>query len=151
MWSFIIVSVCMFGADARKCNGDAIKQDELQGTWSVVSVDFDGKTIPTKSETDSLIVFKGNELLNILEGKPDTKATFVIDVGKKPKRMEITFETPCGTKEKAHAIYDFKRDGTLRLAFIGEKQPATFETKPGSPNRVLNLKRVKPRPRPQGG
>lgn len=148
MWSFIIVSVCMFGADVLKDSGDDIKQDELEGTWSVVSVDFDGKTIPTKSETDSIIVFKGNELLNILEGKRDTKATFVIDLSRKPKRMEIDFEGPCGTKGKSHAIYDFKRDGTLRLAFIGEKQPATFETKPGSPNRVLNLKRVKPRPRP---
>ena len=40
MWPLIlviIVSVCVFGADASKDNSDAIKKDELQGTWSVVS------------------------------------------------------------------------------------------------------------------
>lgn len=144
MGSFILTFVCMFGTDIPQRSSDAIKQDEFEGIWSVVSTDSKGKTIPTKTKTESVFVFKGSKFINILNGKPDTKAAFVIDPRKKPKRMEIDFECPCGTKGKIHAIYEFKRDGTLRLGFIGENQPTTFETTSDSTNRVLNLKRVKP-------
>jgi hypothetical protein len=39
------------------------------------------------------------------------------------------FETPFGDEGKIHAIYEFKRDGTLRLAFIDKNAPEAFETK----------------------
>jgi len=105
----------------------------LQGTWTVVSVEFMGKPIPNHDQ--GVFVFEGNNMT-----RPDGKCVITLDATKSPKQVDAT-ESNGG--KTALGIYDLNGD-TLRICNGGSAgRPTSFATQADSPQVLLVLNRKK--------
>lgn len=133
------------GADAPK--GDAAKADldKLQGTWSLVSAERDGKKAAEDEVKKTRITFKGDQFLFPDESGVATskKGTIKIDPARKPKAMDATDDGPDG--KTSLGIYAIDGDD-YKVCFAppGKERPTEFSSKPGSGHSFQTWKRTKP-------
>jgi uncharacterized protein (TIGR03067 family) len=112
---------------------------KLQGTWSVVSAERDGK--PSDEYKQFFFTFTGDRF--ILKGPElDREGAVKIDASRKPKHITLS---PVSFKAAMQGIYEFEKE-TLKLCLgdLGKDRPAEFTTKPGSPAILFILRREKP-------
>jgi uncharacterized protein (TIGR03067 family) len=119
-----------------------IKKDPtvLEGTWSVESIEYDGKTADMKKIKDMQFVFQGNQL-TVKKGKKVTgQGTFTLD----PKAKPATIDYEEG--KEIFSPYDtgiFEVKGSnLKLCTTADrkKRPTAFDSKQG---QVIVLKKAK--------
>ncbi len=117
--------------------------DKIQGKWKIVSAVFDGKAIP-KSEV-AYWIFEGEEILtldsngNAVGPQPaDYRAVYRLDENHEPGWVDLDIVS--GKPDLA--IYELNGD-TLRicLSSVAGKRPTAFESKAGSRNALMVLKR----------
>jgi uncharacterized protein (TIGR03067 family) len=96
----------------------------LQGEWTVVSMETQGKQMPEKLREQYKLTIKGDQWVLSLAGKPTT-ATIKIDASKKPMTLDLTGQAKGAT---FRAIFKVEGD-TFTLCRTTGKQdrPTKFE------------------------
>jgi uncharacterized protein (TIGR03067 family) len=111
--------------------GDAAKVlKEMEGSWTVVSMEFQGKKIPDEKvkELNLQMVFKGDKYSQHTGGKLDEEGTLKLDPSKKPPTIDLSIETGKDKGKTQLGVYELKGD-TLRVSLA----------RPGSTDRPKSL------------
>lgn len=109
----LLVTGTLLAADAGKTD------KALEGTWVLESVTDMEKVIPAPKDTTLTVT--GNTMTFKQVDRPTFNATYKVDLKKKPKQIDLTFE-----KQARPAIYEVKGD-TLRMA-LAEAEADPFKT-----------------------
>jgi uncharacterized protein (TIGR03067 family) len=115
---------------------------ELNGRWTITSMESDGDSVPREEyESLSLRIENGKYWLN----RPDNEDTgaFTVEAGKSPRAMDIRPDTGPGAGQTIPAIYEWAGE-TLRICYSidgsGER-PTAFYTAAGSGRVLVTYKR----------
>jgi uncharacterized protein (TIGR03067 family) len=111
------------GSDAPKDYDGATQADELEGTWRLVAVEYDGgRGIPAVVT----ITYRGRNFTEV----DGTTGTFTTDVRRKPAHLDSTATTGYWAGRTVKGIYQRDCD-TLRIAFHlwGDERPTNFDEK----------------------
>lgn len=113
-------------------------QEQLQGTWLLMSAERDGKATPKEMAKHIRLVFEGDKLLTKNKDRV-TEATFRVSPEKNPSEIDIDMDGQVG-----RGIYDLGDDG-LRIIHgeVGDTRPTEFAAPAGSGLTLLVLKRDK--------
>jgi uncharacterized protein (TIGR03067 family) len=116
----------------------ASDQKKIQGTWTVVSGERDGKPIPEEKTKSVRVTFAGDQV-TLAHGDESNKHTFKLNSSKNPKEIDVDFDGKPGL-----GIYELKGD-TLKIAHgeMGSPRPKDFTSKEGSGLTVMTMKRQK--------
>jgi uncharacterized protein (TIGR03067 family) len=129
-------------ASARTQDGDK-KADQFEGTWSIVSLELNGKKLPEDEIKGGQVTVQGNGYTTKFGGRT-FKGTFKTDPTKKPKALDVTPADGPNAGKVALAIYELDGD-TLKVcsALPGKDRPTEFASKEGSQHEVIVYRRVK--------
>ena len=116
----------------------------LQGEWSMVSGEIDGKAMPDEFLKGAKRVAKGDETTVVIAGQVFMKATFTIDPAKKPKTIDYAMTDGFSKGKKQLGIYEIEGE-TVKFCFAspGKDRPSDFTTKEGSGRTLSVWKRIK--------
>jgi len=135
-----IAALVGVAAAAEKADADL---EKIQGSWKLMSLEIQGKTIPAPEGGGTFIFGKDNKLVIKEKDKADKEGTFKIDASKDPKELDLIGAT-AKEKETMRTIYQLDGD-TLKLAFSAEGpkggRPTAFDSKKAA---IMILKRQKP-------
>ncbi len=108
---------------------------ELEGTYSVTSLQFGGKILPKEDAQKTKVRFKG-DMLSIIIGGQEKTTQIKVDTSKKPHTIDLTPNEGPDKGKTYLGIYKIEK-GELTLVFIksGER-PKEFT----SENEVTLLK-----------
>jgi uncharacterized protein (TIGR03067 family) len=115
--------------------------DNMQGTWTVVAAEREGKKAPDEAIKAMSVVIKGDSLI-LRDGNHQEKGTLKVDPSVKPKSLDLM---PAGENQKvSRGIYELTIS-TLRMCWTkeGGERPREFATKPASNMGMFVLKRDK--------
>ncbi len=118
--------------------GDDKDLKRLQGTWSMVSGEHNGKEMPAEMLKTAKLIIKGNKhYVHIGDEKFD--GTHTLDTTTKPKSIDSV-----DGDKKMLGIYELSK-GTFKVCFAepGKDRPKEFTGKEGSGCFVHVWKRVK--------
>jgi uncharacterized protein (TIGR03067 family) len=122
----VIAVAFVAGADDKK--EDALKKElkNLEGTWTVESATFQGKS--DKEEGGEFIITADKLTMKKKDGKKET-VSYKIDPSKKPKVMDFTPEEEKKDAAPGKAIYELTGD-TLKIC-VGppDKRPDEISDK----------------------
>ena len=136
----VLLAIVSFWGDVRRGELPQTDLDRIQGKWKIVSAVFDGKAIP-KSEL-AYWIFEGEEILTL-----DSNGNAIVGPQPKDYRLDenhepgwVDLDIVSGKPDLA--IYEFNGD-TLRicLSSVPGKRPTALESKAGSRNALMVLKR----------
>lgn len=104
------------------------KQDskQLNGTYRVKSVSFEGKNIDQKKEGETTFTFKDGKL-TVKEGtRPEEMNDYTVDASKTPHQIDVT--NPKNAKDSMYGVYELKKGDqgmelTMVLARTKEDRP----------------------------
>jgi uncharacterized protein (TIGR03067 family) len=101
----------------------------LEGGYTVVSGEMDGKAVPAADVKGSVVRFTGNQILGTDKDKKEFfSTTYTLDTSKKPWVIHMTSKQP--KEERADGL--IKKDGdtvTIVYALPGGAMPTEFKTK----------------------
>lgn len=109
----------------------------IEGTWSVVSVEYAGQ--PVAALEGAILTLAGGKKTFKLPSGVVEQGTYTLDAAREPQRIDAT---TAGRSETARGIYSLEGD-TLRMCFsqLGTRRPTEFATKMGSDLILMVLKR----------
>jgi uncharacterized protein (TIGR03067 family) len=114
---------------------DLVKKDmaRLEGEWSMVSGQINGKAMPDVFLKGSRRVAKDGVTTVTIGGKPFMKAKFTIDPSKKPKTIDYMVLEGLTKGKKQLGIYELDGD-TVKFCFAipDKERPTDFTAKEGS-------------------
>ena len=120
-------------AGAAWAEDKSAKQDSLEGTWKLTSVEFNAQPISMEKLQDSRLVVNGTKYSFKL-GDTRLEMTHVLLADRNPKAMDMTIVEGPDTGKTFHAIY--KLEGSLlticRHMEPDKERPAAFGTRPES-------------------
>jgi uncharacterized protein (TIGR03067 family) len=128
-----LLSVVFVAALVVAADGDAVKKekDALQGKWTIVSVERDGK--PVEMWADGVRVMEGDNYTLTPKKGDAVKGTFALDPSKTPKAID--FRPAAGQyKDKTlRGIYEIDGD-MLKICFAepDKERPTEFASKAAS-------------------
>ena len=124
---------------------DKKDKEQLQGTWTGVSGEREGKEDPEAKE--HVLIFDGDKFSVKKGDKVIIRGTFKLDASKSPKTIDMAIsEGPEDVKDKtAQAIYTLSGDElTWCVAEPGSgKRPEKLATKEGVKEMLVKFKREK--------
>jgi uncharacterized protein (TIGR03067 family) len=111
---------------------DAVKKDRgaLQGKWTIVSVERDGKA--QDNFKDGIRVFQGDKYTITTKSGTTLTGTFQLDPSKSPKAMDMMPGEGQFKGKTLQGIYELTGD-TLKICFAepGKDRPKDFTSKSG--------------------
>ena len=123
--------------------------NKFQGTWVMVSGDWDGKKIADADVSKSKITYEGNK--GQLTAPHQSKETIFFDIikldpSKSPKEFHFIRRTGPSAGKTIKAIYEFDGNDQFKFAFdpTAATIPKDFTTKAGTGYIRQTWKRVKP-------
>lgn len=139
----ILTTGFALAADGKE--GGKKELEKMQGTWSVVSVEADGKTLPEERTKDWKLTITGDKY-TFAPGLESVEGIYFLDPRKKPRAIDATRTNGADKGKTLKGIYQL--DGNnLKMCFNGpgnDERPEKFEAKAGSGFRLYVLKREKP-------
>ena len=125
-WAFVAAVVVAADDDAVKKEKDA-----LQGKWSIVSVERDGKLVETW--TDGVRMMEGNNYTLVPKKGDSVKGTFTLDPSKTPKAIDFLPAAGQYKDKTLRGIYEIDGD-MLKICFSepDKARPAEFTSKADS-------------------
>ena len=118
---------------ALAADDEAVKKEKqsLQGKWTIVAVDHDGKAVDMWK--DGVRVFEGDSYTLTTKGGESFKGTFALDPAKVPKAIDFM---PGGGQYKGktlRGIYEIDGD-MLKICFAepDKERPTEFSSKANS-------------------
>lgn len=140
----LLACVAVVGnADDNK--SDAAKEDlkKLAGTWTLVSMEFDGKKAQAGDIKDITAVVKGNTVKALHKDEVKSESTFSVDPTKKPKAIDATGILGPDKGKTSVGIYELD-DETFKICYTeGKKRPTEFSAKAGSRRSLMVWKRAR--------
>jgi uncharacterized protein (TIGR03067 family) len=121
------------------------EKDKLNGTWSVVSIERDGK----KREGDEVKGFKlvlQDGKYTLVTGDRSIEGTYKVNASRDPKAIDATRTSGKDKDQVLLGVYKLE-DEKLSMCFNGpgkEDRPKEFSAKEGSGHTLYVLKREKP-------
>jgi uncharacterized protein (TIGR03067 family) len=123
----------------------AVKEDmkQLQGNWTVVSIQVNGKDLPQDKIGDPNAAIKGDEYRI-----HDFRLRVTIDPTKMPKTIDMDGKDGNGKPLSMIGIYELDGDA-LKICFAkpgAKERPTKMETKPDSGQSLIVYQRKKDKP-----
>jgi len=126
--------------------GTKQEMEKFQGTWSVASVEVDGKPIREKLRKQLTMTFAGNKYTLKIGDDVVVEGTFKLDPSKNPKTIDEA-ETS-GPNKGSVSLGIYKWDGDdLTICFGAnndKNRPTKFSSERGTKHELVSLKRAKP-------
>lgn len=120
--------------------GDADLKN-LQGSWTIVTLEMDGREMPAGAPGGSKIVVRGNKFTTISMGAT-YNGTIALDPTKRPKTFDLKFTAGPEKGNTSLGIYELDSDNwKICLTVTGNTRPQTFATAPGSGHALETLRR----------
>jgi uncharacterized protein (TIGR03067 family) len=127
--------------DKKEEKKPVIKKDPtpLEGQWSVVSLEYEGKPAPAEKLKGMHMLFEGNQLTIKRGGKIVGQGTFTLDPKQKPAALDYQ------EAKDVYSPYDagiyLLEDNTLKLCTTADrkKRPTDFDSQQG---QVVLLKKT---------
>jgi uncharacterized protein (TIGR03067 family) len=121
----------------QKAQADpATDKERLQGTWTEVAVERDGKREKKEKERAKQLVFNGDKLIIKEKGK-EFECSFKLDPKQNPKTIDITVKDLHMVQQ---GIYRLEGD-TLTVSFGKKERPSGFNS---ASNAITILKHEPP-------
>jgi uncharacterized protein (TIGR03067 family) len=130
---------------AGESSEEAVKKEiaKLQGTWSVVSAEWDGNKAPEAKIKMVKIVFQQDKIIRHQGDKTVETEDYKVDPSKNPKSIDVTYLEGERKGESSQGIYSLDGD-TLKICMsYSTNRPTEFETRADSKRHLLVLKREK--------
>ena len=128
-------SVLVFVVGLMVAADEASKKDldQLQGTWTLVSEERDGKKLPGEEVKKTKITFTGDKFPDTSGIGTSRNGVIKIDPTKTPKWMNSTATDDAGKGKASMGIYEIKGDD-YKVCFSppGKDRPTEFASKQGS-------------------
>jgi len=117
--------------------------NEFQGTWLIVSIEYNGKKIERIGDRDLRVVITAGKIAWMQRGRTVSEASYKVDSTKNPKQIESTMIL--GPQKGKVSIATYRLEGdTLKLSQTQDrKQAAKGFRGRGARHVVLVLKRQK--------
>lgn len=117
--------------------------DRFQGSWILVSREFEGLKPQSPKEVGFKVTFQGNKVTLEQQGKTFPSGTFELDPMLEPK----SYDRKLLNGKTGKGIYEFDGDELkICLAAPGDDRPTDFSTRPGDGRSLLIYKRDKNQP-----
>jgi uncharacterized protein (TIGR03067 family) len=134
--------VLMIGVVLLPAYGGASKTElaKFDGTWTLASEEFEGKTIPPEDLPDVSYTVRDGKVSFTANGE-ERRATLTVDASKEPKTYDLRRDDGLRTLK---GIYTWDGDD-LKVCSADDQgeRPSGFKTAPGSKNRIRVWKRKK--------
>jgi uncharacterized protein (TIGR03067 family) len=106
--------------------------DGLQGSWTITSLVLDGQPLPAALLAGGRITIQGDRFVSTGMGA-EYSGTLVLDTTKRPRHLDMKFETGPEEGNTNPCIYELAGD-TLKLCIAtrGAVRPSSFRSPPGS-------------------
>lgn len=142
----ILAAGLLLGADNPKDTAAKKALQQLQGAWTAVTYDRDGKPTPAAALQQIKLTIQGNKATLTRDGKPTT-GTYKLDPSQKPHAVDISLLDGPNKGKTALGIYELTGDHLrICLAPPGKPRPKEFKAGPGV---ILEVwQRTKPPPPP---
>ena len=139
----VLLAHILVAADSSAQTGVRKDVDQIQGTWKIVALEYNGKQAPPEIVATLKLVFK-NDTLAFLPGEPGfTNYKFKLDPTTKPAGFAMTHADGVKVGNTQHGIYSLEGD-RLRICFAsGNKIPTVFVAGAKSAQTMYTLKREK--------
>jgi uncharacterized protein (TIGR03067 family) len=140
----ILSLVFLLGADASQEAAVKKELEKFQGTWTVASMELDGKPLPEENRKKIKLTIKG-ENFTFDAGDGAEPGLYKIDPTKEPKELNIVI-TEGNDKGKIYlVIYKFEGDKMVQCMELDNKnRPREFTGKAGSGCALEYWERQKP-------
>ncbi len=129
----LVLGLAFFGLILTENDAAKKELDKYQGTWVLVSEEYEAREIPFEELKDLDVTVKGNQLFFKSNGR-DQAATIKFDPSKEPKPYDL-FRNDGRLSVKDIYTWDGE---TIKICSADDQgaRPTAFETRPGSPNRI---------------
>ena len=115
--------------------------EKLQGSWSVVTLEVEGQSVPPAFFTGAKIVIDGDNFSTISMGAP-YGGTLALDVASNPKRFDVVFNQGPHMGQASLGIYELNGNAwKICLGFAGRDRPRDFTSAAGSGHALETLER----------
>jgi uncharacterized protein (TIGR03067 family) len=140
----LLLGVVLVPAADAPPDAAKLERQKLQGSWTIVSHENNGKKAAAKTISGWNLTVAGERMttrdgLDLLD-----ESTFRLDVKAKPKALDLTFTAGPDKDQSVRGIYQLAGD-TLTLCFAepGKERPKELASKEGSGHLLFVFKRVK--------
>ena len=134
-WYLMIMATALVAAGADSADEAAVRKDleNFQGTWTVESMDLDGKPLPEDQRTKIKLVIQGEDFRFYNAKGTSEPGKYKIDPSKDPKQLNIVI-TEGNDKGKVYlVIYKFEQGKMIQCMRLDNKsRPSTFTGEAGS-------------------
>jgi uncharacterized protein (TIGR03067 family) len=145
----ILLFVGTVTADEKADTTAKKEREQFQGTWKVVSSEFDGKTDVGPAKDDKWVV-KGDKITFKSDGV-EHELTFKLNIEQNPKQIDLTPKPGVGPEGYfLQGIYKLEKDELVicyqlpvKEENIGKRRPSEFKTAPRSFTQIVTLSRTK--------
>jgi uncharacterized protein (TIGR03067 family) len=121
-----------------------IELEKLQGTWTLISYEMDGKQVRGEDE-DHTFTFVGDKWIGKDGGQLVQAGTIKrIEVKDKFNTMDLLITEGVNAGATAVAIYVIEGDTLKYIVTTGSTRPTEFATKEGDDRHYLTRRRAKP-------
>jgi uncharacterized protein (TIGR03067 family) len=133
----------LIAADTRD---DAARKDldKFQGSWTLISLERDGKKMPPEEARKIKLTILGNKFVLRKDGMDVSEGSFSLDPSGKPKKVDETITAGPNKGKILMAIYEIDdTHHTVCFARAGGKRPTEFSSRPGTGQILQVWKRDK--------
>lgn len=133
-----ILSVAVAALSLATGDSPESELDKYQGTWVLVSEEFEGRKVPAAELAEDLkdlsYTIRGNKLLFTVRGE-ERSATIKLDSSKSPKNYDLVRD---GDGRSLRSIYTWEGFKTIKVCSADNQgdRPTEFKTGSGSRNRI---------------
>ena len=110
---------------------DAAKKDlaAMEGTWNLVAMEVDGKSVPATKLTSASLTISGNKY-TLKTRNMQHEVELKLDVGKSPKEIDMTFLDGPNKERVGKGIYEISGDKLkiCRSLDPQDERPKDFKT-----------------------
>jgi len=140
-----LVALAVFAVlTARAQDNEAAKKDlaGLQGSWTMIAGERDGRPFPTEFLSNSERVVKGDETTVSVNGQLFMKAKFSLEPSRNPKAIDYAINGGPSAGLTMYGIYELDGDKLkFCLSTPGKERPAALATRPDDGQTMTVWKR----------